>query len=133
MVEYDNEQGIGSYESKFLGPLTFRQTVCLSIGVPICWSMYHHLAPILSKDLVGFLVAVPASLCAAIGWCKPYGMKTENYLKAVLFCRFLHPRKLLYKVVNQHEKAIKSIRTQESAHMKQEKKHKYKVSAEAIR
>ena len=133
MIEAYVEQDIGSYQSKFIGPLTFRQTVCLSVGVTICWAMYQHLTPLLSRDAVGFLVAIPAFLCAAIGWCRPYGMKTEQYLKALIFCRILYPRKLQYKVVNIHEKEINAVRQKDFSHDKHTRKQKYKVSPEAVR
>ena len=132
MVDYNNEQGIGSYQSKFLGPLTFRQTVCLSVGIPLCWAMYRHLTPWLSRDAVGFLVSVPAFLCAAVGWCRPYGMKTEQYLKALIFCRILYPRRLRYHVVNLHEQEIQNLRCQDSPNKKHKRKRRYKVSPEAV-
>ena len=133
MVDIYVEQDIGSYQSKFIGPLTFRQTVCLAVGVPICWGMYQYLTPLLSRDTVGFLVSIPAFFCAAIGWCRPYGMKTEQYLKALIFCRILCPRKLKYKVANLHEKEINAIRLQDTPSRKQKKKQKYKISKEAVR
>ena len=132
MVDYNNEQGIGSYQSKFLGPLTFRQTVCLTVGIPLCWAMYRHLTPWLSRDTVGFLVSIPAFLCAAIGWCRPYGMKTEQYLKALIFCRILYPRKLHYKVENLHEKQSMGFHQQEAQGKGRKRKRKYKVSTEAV-
>lgn len=131
MVEKDIEQDIGSYQSKFIGPLTFRQTVCLCISVPLCWKMYAYLTPILSKDLTGFLVAIPAFFCAAVGWFRPYGMKTEQYLSALIYCRILHPQKLRYQFTNLYEKEIQ--RLHEGDGKNQKKKKKYKVSPEAVR
>ena len=122
MVEYNIEQDIGRYQPKFIGPLTFRQTVCLSLGIPVCWAMYRHLTPYLSRDLTGFLVSVPAFLCAAIGWCRPYGMKTEQYLKALVFCRFLYPRRLNYIMA-----------ATQGTQNPRKTKRTYKVSPEAVR
>ena len=122
MVEYNIEQGIGSYQPKFIGPLTFRQTVCLCLGMPVCWAMYRHLTPYLSRDMTGFLVSVPAFLCAAIGWCRPNGMKTEQYLKALIFCRILYPKHLRYLMGSVPEPQAPP-----------KKKRKYRVSPAAVR
>lgn len=133
MIEMYVEQDIGSYQTKFIGPFTLRQTICLLIGAPLCWTMYRYLSPVLSRDLTGFLIAIPAFFFTAVGWYRPYGMKTEQYLKAVFVCRYLYPRMLKYKTANCYDLEHGRDKPKKNKYKPKEKKAKYRVSPEAVR
>lgn len=78
MIKVPLNKDVGSYEAKFVGPFTLRQSLCVLAAAPVCWGIYSGLTPILGGDIAGFLVLFPAALCWLIGWYKPYGMHTEK-------------------------------------------------------
>ena len=131
MIERYITKDVGSFQTKFLGPFTFRQTVCLTLSAPICWSIYKYLSPVLSTDLTGFLIFIPASIAVAVGWLRPYGMPVEKFLKSVIISMVLAPRDRKYRTVNQHELRIQQMMQQEETPRK--KKAKYTVSKQAVR
>ena len=66
-IEIKINKDVGSYEAKFIGPFTKRQDICIALAAPVCWWIYFDLAPIISKDIAGFLVFIPAVLAALFG------------------------------------------------------------------
>lgn len=131
MIERYITKDVGSFQTKFLGPFTFRQTVCLTLSAPVCWSIYKYLSPVLSTDLTGFLIFIPAAIAVAVGWLRPYGMPVEKFLKSVFISMVLAPRVRKYETVNQHEQMIRQMEEQQETTKK--KKGKYKVSRLAVR
>lgn len=136
MIEIRINKDIGSYKAKFVGPLTLRQTVCVGLAAPVCWFLYSHTSNILTKDIAGFLTAIPAAIAWLFGWPKPYGLPTEKFLKSVFVNMVLAPSHRMYKTVNRQEKALAILKEAENASSrkaKKQRKPKYKVSREAVR
>lgn len=120
-IEIKINKDVGSYEAKFIGPFTKRQDICIALAAPVCWWIYFDLAPIISKDIAGFLVFIPAVLAALFGWVKPYGMPMERFLRSVFISMFLAPAHRKYKT----SLRLPTVRI--------ERKKKYKFSKESIR
>lgn len=109
MIEITLIKDIGSYESKVLGPLTFRQLICVALAAPIGWGLYTKLSPMLSRDLAGFFVMVPASVAYLFGWYRPYGMRFETFLRSVFVNTVLAPSHRKYRTVNRQEESIRYL------------------------
>lgn len=136
MIEIRINKDIGSYKAKFIGPFTLRQTVCVCLAAPVCWFLYSYASKILTKDIAGFLTAIPAAAAWLFGWVRPYGLPTEKFLKSVFVSMALAPSHRKYKTVNRQEKALAILEAAENASSKKAKKQrkpKYKVSREAVR
>ncbi len=134
MIEVNIHKDIAGFEAPCIGPFTFRQTICIAVAAPICWAIYHYLAPVISPDLAGMLVAIPAFFAWALGWWRPFGMRPEKYLKAYFIGMILAPRLRTYKISNFHETALRDFMAQDEPQKKRKKaKAKYKVSKEAVR
>lgn len=105
-VEVSVTKEITDYETKLIGPLTARQALCLGIALPICYVAIRYLTPILTRDVALFFVFIPAVFAWAFGWCRPYGMKMEQFLRAVYITRLLAPIHRRYRTVNTVEAVI---------------------------
>ena len=152
-IEIEMTKEIGNYEPKFIGPLTIRQTVSLSIAAPICILIYVTLSPVLTGDVAGFFCIVPAAVAAAFGWLKPYGMKTEEFVRSVFINIVVAPSNRKYIITNETDvitddlglntKEMNLEQTEEDTstettkthkkNKKNEKNKKYKLSSEAVR
>ena len=154
-IEIEITKEIGNYEPKFIGPLTIRQTGCLAVAVPICILIYITLSPVLTGDVAGFFCMIPAAFAAAFGWLKPYGMKTEEFLRYVFINTLVAPCNRKYIIDNHTDVILERLsgedantpaektepQTQEdavnSSHKektaKKKKQKKYKLSSEAVR
>lgn len=161
-IEIEITKEIGNYEPKFVGPLTIRQTACLSVAVPICILIYVTLSPVLTGDVAGFFCIIPAGFAAAFGWLKPYGMKAEEFLRSVFMNTLVAPSNRKYIIENQSDVHMDSLSEQaehdslepknldkedtnpeddkskkkeknKNRPNKKKKKKKYKVSSEAVR
>lgn len=128
-IEIRINKDVGSYQAKFMGPFTMRQTVCVAIAAPFCWGIYFGLSPILTTDIAGFLVFIPATIAAMFGWLKPFGMPMERFLKSVFITMFLAPACRKYVTVNRHESALATLASMDPP---TKRKKKYKVSKEAV-
>ena len=143
MVEIRITRELGDFEPKFAGPFTLRQAICLLFGAVPCYFLYMYLRPYMPVDVIGFLCFIPASIAAAFGWFKPYGMKMEIFLRSIFITTFLAPaaRKycgpnrtqvLLEKVVRAEMTALDIAQAegpkQKKRDKKKEKSHKYKRS-----
>ena len=136
MIEIKIPKEINTYEAKFIGPFSLRQSVCLLITLPSCVLLYNLLKPYIPFDLVGFVCLVPASIAFLFGWFKPYGMKFEKFLKGVFVSAFLAPSKRKYKTENYYSIIAEEIRKEELNERdvaKKKKKKKYVRSKEAIK
>ena len=152
-IEIEMTKEIGNYEPKFIGPLTIRQTVCFSIAAPICILIYITLSPILTGDVAGFFCIIPAAVAAAFGWLKPYGMKTEEFIRSIFINIVVAPCNRKYMITNEcdvmtddcilqkhtalathtNEENNNEIIEKHKKNTKHNKKKKYKVSNEAVR
>ena len=103
MVEMRITKEIGNYKPRVVGPLTFRQLVCIGCAAPFCYFIYKFLSPHLTRDVAGFFCILPAAVAALFGWCHPYGMNTEEFIRSVFVNIFLAPSHRKYKTANQFE------------------------------
>lgn len=141
MIEIRVNKDVGSYEAKLIGPFTARQTVCVCIAAPFCWFIYHIASPVVSSDVAGFFMALPAAVAWLFGWTKPYGMRAEKFLQSVWVNMVLAPTHRKYKTVNIHEQMfaavenipdpVKAVKRRD--HIKKKKSEHYKVSPEAVK
>lgn len=106
MIEIQVTKEITDFEPKLIGPFTVRQTICLALGLPICYVVIRYLSPYLTRDVALFFCCIPAAFAWAFGWYKPYGMKMEQFLRAVYVTRFLAPIHRRYKTANTVEQII---------------------------
>lgn len=113
MIEIRLTKELGDYEPKLIGPFTSRQIICIIIAAPFCFLIYHFTAKVLPIDVAGFLIAIPGLIAALFGWCKPYGMKTEKFLKSIAVNVLLAPMNRAYKTKNAHESVIKVLTSAE--------------------
>ncbi len=138
VIEIRIPKEVNTYEAKFIGPFTMRQSICLLITLPVCVLLYNFLRPYAPVDVVGVVCIFPASLAYLFGWFKPYGMKFEKFLQSVFITVFLAPSKRKYRTVNFYETLADEIRKEEAAQAeadaknKKVNKKKYKRSKEAI-
>lgn len=153
-IEIEITKEIGNYEPKFVGPLTIRQTACLSVAVPVCILIYITLSPVLTGDVAGFFCIIPAAFAAAFGWLKPYGMKAEEFLRSVFINTMVAPCNRKYIIDNhtdvfmerlsgntedvstEHlepddEEDTRNVKENENKEKKKKQK-KYKLSSEAV-
>lgn len=103
MVEMRITKEIGNYKPRVVGPLTFRQLVCVGIAAPFCYFIYKFLSPHLTRDVAGFFCILPAAVAALFGWYHPYGMNTEQFIRSVFKNIFLAPSHRKYKTKNQFD------------------------------
>ena len=139
-IEIEMTKEIGNYEPKFIGPLTIRQTVSLSIAAPICILIYITLSPVLSGDVAGFFCIVPAAVAAAFGWLKPYGMKTEEFVRSVFINTVVAPCNRKYIITNEtdvvtdefhpHTKEVIQEQAEEETYTEMTEKHKKNMKKE---
>lgn len=142
-IEIKIPKEINKYEAHFVGPFTFRQTLCLGICLPVGVGLFVLSKPYIGSDLAGFLVVPPAAIGYLFGWYKPYGMKFEKYLKSAFINSFLAPKKRLYKTENYYSQVLAEIKKvdeselaaqiESSGKKKKVKKPKYKRSKLAIK
>lgn len=100
MIEIKIPQEINKYESKLVGPLTTRQTICVVCMAALCAGTYYILKDIINSDILYFtcfLIAIPFGI---IGWYKPYGMKAEQFILAVLFDCIISSSRRIFKSPN---------------------------------
>ncbi|MCH5209458.1 MAG: PrgI family protein [Oscillospiraceae bacterium] len=136
MIDIRIPKEIRQYEAKFVGPFTMRQTICVGVGLPICILLYNILRPLVSRDLMGFCLLLPAAAIFLFGWVKPYGMKFEQFFFSAVMNNFIAPRRRKYITINRHEallKAINKFEEQQSKNGNKHQKRKYVKSNLAIR
>ena len=104
MVEMRITKEIGNYKPRVVGPLNFRQLICVGIAAPFCYFIYKFLSPHLTRDVAGFFCILPAAVAALFGWVHPYGMNTEEFIRSVFVNIFLAPSHRKYKTSNQFER-----------------------------
>lgn len=130
MIEIEIPKDIRKYESKFIGPFTLRQTICVGIAAACSITIYNTVGKLLIQDMrapLCFIAAAPALLA---GWYKPYGLPLEKFLKVIIVTMILAPTKRLYKTANiydcltQDEKALmnKETKRRKAAALKYRKK-----------
>lgn len=143
-VEIRITRELSDYSPKFVGPLTARQTLCVVPAGAVIYLMYSQLRPYLPVDVIGFMCLVPAAIAWAFGWARPYGMRTEVFLRSIFITMFLAPATRKYKMTNRYSKLFKTIEEAELKALESEsssgkrkkqkiKKQKYKRSSLAYK
>lgn len=102
-IEIEIPKDITKYESKLIGPLTTRQTVCLVPGIGLGILVFNVLKPYLSQEMligVVMITSLPFLLC---GFYKPYSMPFEKFIKSVFISMFIAPAKRKYITVNVYD------------------------------
>ena len=104
MIEAKVPKDIRVYETKFVGPLTVRNTVCLVIAGIVVYLTYNICCGLLGMSLnsffyVGIFTAMPP---LAFGWVSIEGMHLETYIKKIVIYNYLvpayrKPKKIIYK------------------------------------
>ena len=101
MLEIEMSSDIQNIEPKIIGPLTFRQIVCLGIslayGAPI-----FAIVPgdILVRIMVSLAFMTPTLLC---GWIKVFNEPLEKFCYKAILNTFVKPQKRKYKCENSYE------------------------------
>jgi len=107
MLEVPILKEIRSYETKVIGPLTFRQLVGGAVCMVGCYLSYF-IQMKLAGNFWGFLVFCGALPGFLYGWVRPYGLKFEVYLKTVFIDNVLAPKVRPYVVENPYHEFINS-------------------------
>ena len=141
MIEIKIPKEINRYEAKAVGPLTMRQLLSWVICLPLCVGVYLFTYPIIGTDLAGFIAMIPGGAAYCFGWCKPYGLKFEVYMKSAFISSFLAPSRRLYKTENFYSNILSEVRKDDDFDLqdgvdgkkKGRKTKKYKRSKLAIK
>ena len=96
-MEIQINKDIGKYEAKNVGPFTYRQALIVAAAAPVCIMIYARTSDFLPVDAAGFLTFLPAIVAWLFGWCKPYGMPMEQFLKSAFVSNVLAPANRKYK------------------------------------
>ena len=106
MIQVQMSDDIRKFETKFLGPFTKRQLICIIIGIvciiPVFLFVKLEYPP---KAFIMLFVAMPAFIC---GFTKMDGVNPEVWLMR-MFYLWIHPRRK-YKSVNQYAPYYKKIK-----------------------
>lgn len=99
---------IRAYEAKVIGPLSWRQLLCVTIAAPlvaiVSWLLWFRAQDFLTY--IDFLIFLPF---AAWGWWRPKGLKPETYLP-YLRDRYFSRKVLTYAVSRVDAPARQGIR-----------------------
>ena len=102
MLKVYPPKDIRSYETKFLGPFTKRECICLTAIIiealifgPIL-AMFN--IDIIYKCFIFLVLIIPAIL---FGWYKPQGIPFETYLTRIVYLQFLTPKRRRYDEENE--------------------------------
>jgi hypothetical protein len=118
MITVEMTDDIRQYETKFLGPFTLRQTICVGLGAAIAIpiALLLPFEDISNKLFVAFFIAMPFILC---GWIKPAGMHFEVFSMRILYSSVLTPKKRRVRAQNSYRKAYEKIlKKEEQARLK---------------
>ena len=91
------QKDVGSFEPKFIGPFTTRQTIFVGIAAVICYIVHAVIEPF-DSDLTTqmIIMVIFAAPFLAIGFVKPYGMKCEDFLIMYWFYHYKAPAQRKY-------------------------------------
>lgn len=99
MIEIEIPKDIRKYETKLIGPLTTRQTICAVGACAIAFAV-SKITTFVPQDLQFFVIALPALPFLLIGWVKPYGMHFEQFVASTFVSTILSPKYRKYKTKN---------------------------------
>lgn len=101
-VHRKTQKSLGSYDAKFLGPFTMRQSICLGIGlVPSALVGYAEFQSGLDIGFVFITVVLIMLIPLFLGFGEKitYGMKPEAFAKQYYIYRIQAPKIRKYKTV----------------------------------
>lgn len=104
MIEREIVKDIKSYEPKFIGPFSLRQTVCVALGAASSFPVFFLLNRVFITEfslLVASVVIAPFLVC---GWYKPYDIPFEKFVYRYIKITLMTPSKRKYKTNNYYEK-----------------------------
>ena len=99
-VHRKTQKSLGSYDAKFLGPFTMRQSICLGIGmVPSVLIGYTEYKSGFDLGIIFLTVVIimASPLFFAGGEKITYGMKPEDFAKQYYIYRIQAPKIRMYK------------------------------------
>lgn len=127
MFAIDVPKDVRKYKSKFVGPLSFRQTICLLIAGACGYVGYFIQKTIFGAEvdnaILTWIFATPG---LALGFVEPYGMPLEKFIQTSFVSIFLAPANRKYKPTNYLRKEIKKAIKQAEKIEKEEKEALYK-------
>ena len=93
MIETKVPKDIRKYKTKFIGPLTLRQSVCAAIAIVLDIIIYTFIIkPFnISQDLAFFIIFILDTIPLAFGKIDVLGMSLEQKLKYIIFNSILSP------------------------------------------
>ena len=94
MIETRVPKDIRTVKANVLGPLSMRQTVCLTIAVITDIVLYVTIKSTFNMDISFFVFILFAIDVGIFSFTfEPKGMKMEKYLKNIVLRNFLEPQK----------------------------------------
>ena len=86
MVQVEINKDVRKFKDKFVGPLSLRETICLTIGVGLAIFVKNVFFP--DVDMMSDFTIIIILFCvgpfAALGWVKVYGLNVETFIKTCL-------------------------------------------------
>ncbi|MGN0240219.1 MAG: PrgI family protein [Candidatus Weimeria sp.] len=111
MITVEMPQDIRKFEPKFIGQLTLRQTVCLTIGVAVALPVALLLpVAVMYKFIVAAVIVIPFMMA---GWLKPEGMNFEVYAVRMIYYNFLTPKVRKVKIKNYYRASLNRVKKAE--------------------
>lgn len=115
-MQFEMPKDLDDIKSKLVLGMNSRQLISLVAAVPLCWKMWQHLSPILSRDNTMLACLAIASPILAIGFIpKEYlqGLYPEQFAWAIIKFNILRPVSRKYKTVNYYDEIAKQIKKEE--------------------
>lgn len=103
MEEIPVPKDIRTFQPKFIGPFTKRQTFAIIPAGIIAISVIGVFGSIVSKDILVFLIIIICAPILGCGFIDIYGMPLWVFAKDVLLKKLTHPAHRLYKTENVYE------------------------------
>lgn len=103
MIEVEIPNDICKYETKFIGPFTTRQTICVAAALVTVFPAYLFLSQYFIQKVALILCMVASTPFILCGFVKPYDMPFEKYAVIIFNTLFRYPAKRKYMTVNLFE------------------------------
>lgn len=109
------------HEPKIFLGMTSRQCLCITPGVALGAALFALFYKY-SLDLAVITLGIAVIPAVCMGWCSPYNMKFEQFMKLVWFNTFVSNPKRIYKTDSEDEVKLLTIKERQEL----EKKNKAK-------
>lgn len=107
MLEVPILKEIRDYETKLVGPLSFRGLICSGAAIIGAYGIYSIQKLMGIAEPEGFLCFLGALPGGAFMVIKPYGLKLEVYLKTAFIDTVMAPKKRPYCIENPYYELLK--------------------------